>query len=267
MKNAVQVFNNSLFGEIRVVVRDGEPWFIGKDVAEKLGYSNPSKAISVHIDAEDKLFLMLTIADAQNGNLPKGQTKTAIINESGLYSLILRSKLPEAKAFKHWVTSEVLPAIRKQGMYLTPEKAGEALNDPAVFLANAIKVADEVIRNQQQRLLEQQQVITEQHKTIIKAQPKVEHYNNYMSREDTVSITEAAAYYGYTQGEVFRILREIGWLFRVNGVGRHHISKDAPPIFKEVQTYWGRTERGIQVRVVVSGLPVLQKALEHHKSV
>lgn len=263
MKSNVQVFNNSLFGEIRVVVRDGEPWFVGKDVAEKLGYKDPRIALRHHVEDEDKNIML----KSQINSLDIPNRGLTIINESGVYSLILRSKLPQAREFKHWVTSEVLPAIRKQGMYLTPEKAGEALNDPAVFLANAIKVADEVIRNQQQRLLEQQQVITEQHKTIIKAQPKVEHYNNYMSREDTVSITEAAAYYGYTQGEVFHILREIGWLFRVNGVGRHHISKDAPPIFKEVQTYWGRTERGIQVRVVVSGLPVLQKALEHHKSV
>lgn len=96
---------------------DDDPWCVGKDVAVALGYSNPSKAVVVHVDGEDKRFVMVDIADSQNGNVPVGQTKTAIINESGLYSLILSSKLPTAKRFKHWVTSEVLPAIRKTGRY------------------------------------------------------------------------------------------------------------------------------------------------------
>ena len=86
---------------------DGEPYFVGKDVAEILGYSNASKAVSTHVDDEDKQFIMLDIADSQNGNMPTGQSKTALINESGLYSLILSSKLPKAKEFKRWVTSTV----------------------------------------------------------------------------------------------------------------------------------------------------------------
>lgn len=79
-----------------------------------LGYSNASKAVSTHVDDDDKNFIMIDIADSQNGNVPIGQSKTAVINESGLYSLILSSKLPTAKKFKRWVTSEVLPSIRKQ---------------------------------------------------------------------------------------------------------------------------------------------------------
>lgn len=107
-------YNNS---EVRTVTVNNEPWFVGKDVADILGYSNSSKAVSTHVDNEDKQFLMIDIADSQNGNVPVGQSKTAIINESGLYSLILSSKLPTAKQFKRWVTSEVLPAIRKTGEY------------------------------------------------------------------------------------------------------------------------------------------------------
>lgn len=257
----LQVFNSDVFGSVRVLVRENEPWFVGRDVADKLGYIDTRIAVRRLVDEEDKTVILKSQFDSLD--IPnRGLT---IINESGVYSLVLRSKLPQAREFKRWVTSEILPAIRKHGMYLTPEKAGEALNDPAVFLANAVKVADEVIKRQQQRLLEQQQVIQDQQQVIVKAQPKVAHYNNYMSREDTMSITEAAMYCGYSQGEAFRILREKGWLHRVNGAGRHHISAGAPPIFKEVQTYWGRSERGIQVRVLVTGLDTLKNALEHHK--
>ena len=103
--NELQIFQNSEFGEIRTIEKDGEPWFVGKDVAEILGYANASKAVSTHVDGEDKTFIMLDIADSQNGNLLVGQSKTTIINESGLYSLVLSSKLPTAKKFKRWVTS------------------------------------------------------------------------------------------------------------------------------------------------------------------
>lgn len=113
MNNELMVFQNQEFGEVRSVMIEGEPWFLGKDIAGILGYTNASKAVINHVDDEDKQFLTLDLADSQNGNVPKGQTKTAIINESGLYSLILSSKLPNAKKFKKWVTGEVLPSIRK----------------------------------------------------------------------------------------------------------------------------------------------------------
>ena len=110
--NPFQLFNNPEFGDLRCIEKDGEPWFVGKDVATALGYSNASKAVSVHVSEEDRILKTLE-ADSQNGNVVK--TQTALINESGLYSLILSSKLPAAKRFKHWVTSEVLPCIRKTG--------------------------------------------------------------------------------------------------------------------------------------------------------
>lgn len=126
--NDIQIFENSEFGTIRTITIDGEPWFVGKDVAEALGYSNASKAVINHVDDEDKQFIMFNIADSQNGNVPIGQSKTAFINESGLYALILSSKLPSAKKFKHWVTSEVLPAIRKTGYYGKPSPLPKANN-------------------------------------------------------------------------------------------------------------------------------------------
>ena len=101
--------------KVRTMLIDDEPYFVGKDVAEILGYSNASKAVLTHVDDEDKTFLMLEIAHSHFGNVPIGQSKTAVINESGLYSLVLSSKLQAAKEFKRWVTSEVLPSIRKTG--------------------------------------------------------------------------------------------------------------------------------------------------------
>ena len=117
----IQIFKNPQFAEIRVMVKDGEPWFVGKDVAEVLGYSKARNAISVHVAEEDKKDALI------QGPLGGAQTMT-IINESGLYSLILSSKLPQAKEFKRWVTSEVLPSIRKTGAYLTQDFCMRVLN-------------------------------------------------------------------------------------------------------------------------------------------
>lgn len=144
--NDVLVFSNSEFGNIRTVTVNGGPWFVGKDIAEALGYSNASKAVMNHVDDEDKQFLMCDIADSQNGNVLTGQSKTAIINESGLYSLILSSKLSNAKKFKRWVTSEVLPAIRKTGHYETQGYAPKATSIGEVV--NLIKITRQTMKEQ-----------------------------------------------------------------------------------------------------------------------
>jgi len=122
--NELKIFKNSEFGEIRTVEICGEPWFVGKDVAEVLGYSKARNAILAHVDTEDK-------KDAPIQGDLGGTQNMIIINESGLYSLILSSKLPNAKAFKRWVTSEVLPAIRKHGLYAKEE----LLDNPDIAIA------------------------------------------------------------------------------------------------------------------------------------
>lgn len=122
--NELKIFKNSEFGEIRTVEIGGEPWFVGKDVAEVLGYSKARNAILAHVDTEDK-------KDAPIQGDLGGTQNMIIINESGLYSLILSSKLPNAKAFKRWVTSEVLPAIRKHGLYAKEE----LLDNPDIAIA------------------------------------------------------------------------------------------------------------------------------------
>ena len=122
MTPAIKIFNNAEFGEVRIFDKNGEPWFVGRDVCNILGYANASKAIADHVDNEEKLY---------NESLSSlGQRGGWLINESGLYSLILSSKLPNAKRFKHWVTSEILPSIRKHGMYATDE----LINNPDVFI-------------------------------------------------------------------------------------------------------------------------------------
>lgn len=114
--NEIQVFNNTEFGEIRTVEIDNEVWFVGKDIAETLGYTNPSKALNDHVDIEDKL---------NNETLSSlGQRGGWLINESGVYALVFNSKLPKAKEFKKWVTHDVLPSIRKTGGYRIPHTVG-----------------------------------------------------------------------------------------------------------------------------------------------
>ncbi len=132
--NDLQIFKNTEFGEIRTMTIDNEPWFVGKDVAEVLGYTNPQKAVRDHIDDEDK-----TVNDLFSVNGTKG----ILINESGLYSLILSSKLPKAKEFKRWVTSEVLPAIRKHGAYMTEQTLEQALTSPDFLIKLATELKTE----------------------------------------------------------------------------------------------------------------------------
>ena len=134
----MQIFNNADFGKIRATEIDGEPWFVGKDVAEALGYSNPRKAVIDHVDPEDKMD-GVTIRDS----IGRDQNPV-FINESGLYSLILGSKLPTAKKFKRWVTSEVLPAIRRHGAYMTDEKAFDVTHNSSGLADLLQQAADQL---------------------------------------------------------------------------------------------------------------------------
>lgn len=135
--NEVQIFNNEEFGQVRTLVINGEPWFVGKDVAEILGYSNTRKALADHVDEEDK---GVTKCDTLGG-----VQDLTVINESGLYSLILSSKMPNAKKFKSWVTSEVLPSIRKHGIYATDNVIDNILNNPDFGIQLLTKLKEERI--------------------------------------------------------------------------------------------------------------------------
>ena len=199
------VFQNQEFGEVRSVMIEGEPWFVGKDIAGILGYTNASKAVINHVDDEDKQFLMLDLADSQNGNVPKGQTKTAIINESGLYSLTLSSKLPNAKKFKKWVTGEVLPSIRKHGAYLTPDKVEEVLLNPDTI----IKIAQNLKEEQEKR----RQLEIENNEL----KPKANYCEQVLQSESAVVTTQIAKDYGMSPQALNSILHELGVQYKVDG--------------------------------------------------
>lgn len=155
MNNELQIFNNNELGEIRVLNIDNEPWFVGKDVADILGYQNGSRDINRHVDEEDRQNYQNGTFDSQNGTFdsPRGVT---IINESGLYSLILSSKLPNAKKFKRWVTSEVLPSIRKTGAYFN-QNAGNQSDITQRTLIQILNTQNKILDLMSQSLLDKNQ--------------------------------------------------------------------------------------------------------------
>ena len=138
---AVQIFDNPDFGKIRVIMIDNEPWFVGKDVAIALGYKDTINALKQHVDTEDKLRWKITTSGQRR--------EVTIINESGSYSLILSSKLETAKQFKRWVTSEVLPSVRKHGAYLTQEVMQKTLQDPDYIIGIITALKEEQIKRRE----------------------------------------------------------------------------------------------------------------------
>ncbi len=197
--NELKIFSSPEFGSIRIVEVNNQPWFVGKDVADILGYAKPENAISAHVDEEDKTTTLI------QGNGSNYKSKTTIINESGLYSLILSSKLPKAKEFKRWVTSEVLPSIRKNGGYLTPEKVEEVLSNPDTI----IKLATEIKNLRTENAIQKQQ--------IAEFKPVKEYVDTILSSTDTVTVTQIAADYGLSARALNKILWEEHLIHNVNG--------------------------------------------------
>lgn len=200
--NNLQIFNSPEFGQVRTIQQNGEPWFVGKDVAEILGYTNPSKALVDHVDDEDKL---------NNDSLSSlGQRGGWLINESGLYSLILSSKMPKAKEFKRWVTSEVIPAIRKHGGYLTADKIEQALTDPDTIIKLATTLKEERAARQQAEA------------SLQAAKPKVLFADAVSASDSTILIGDLAKILkqnGYNTGQkrLFQWLRDNGYLIKRQG--------------------------------------------------
>lgn len=176
----LQVFKNEEFGQVRTVTIDGEPWFVGKDVAVALGYEKPTDAVRKRVDEEDRGISKM--------ETPSGAQQMTIINESGLYSLILSSKLPSAKKFKHWVTSEVLPSIRKNGGYIDGQ---ETLSDEEL-LAKAVLVAQNKIAERDKIIAKQKETIEQQDKQLQIQKPFVQTAIKLQNMDNTVSFEQVA---------------------------------------------------------------------------
>ena len=202
--NNLQIFNSNEFGEIRVLDINSEPWFVGKDVAEVLGYSNPQKAIRMHIDEDDK--------GVNEMDTPGGIQKTTIINESGLYSLILSSKLPNAKKFKKWVTGEVLPTIRKHGTYMTDEVLEKAITSPDFLIQLATKLKEEKELNTNLKL---ENKIKEQQ--IKELKPKADYTDRILNSKSLVTISQIAKDYGMSGTALNDKLHELKVQYKQSG--------------------------------------------------
>ena len=193
MTEELQVFNfNSQ--QIRALAIEGEPYFAGKDVVDILGYRNGSRDINRHVDEEDRRKAMVF-----DGNQNK---ETIIINESGLYSLALSSKLPDAKKFKRWVTSEVLPTIRKHGAYMTPAKIEEVLTDPDTI----IQLATQLKQEREGRLIAEQRVN--------ELTPKADYCDKVLADKSLVTITQIAKDYGMSGRALNATLHDLGVIYK-----------------------------------------------------
>ncbi len=238
--NDLKIFENGEFGKVRTVLVGGEPFFVGKDVAEVLEYSNPRKAIKDHVDASDK---GVTKCDTLGG-----VQDLTVINESGLYSLILSSKMPRAREFKHWVTSEILPSIRRHGLYAVDE----VLANPDMLI-NALTALKE--ERAKTKVLEEQNAVQSQQ--IMELQPKASYYDLVLNCKDLVSVTTIAKDYGWSARKMNTYLHDLGVQYKQGSVWilyqkyaemgytstktHSHPGKDGD-VHATVHTYW--TQKG-----------------------
>ena len=205
--NNITTFSNAEFGDIRVVMRESESWFVGKDIAEKLGYKDTKDAIRKHVDIEDKDI----IQKGQIATLEIPNRGLTIINESGLYSLILGSKLPSAKRFKHWVTSEVLPSIRKNGGYIANQ---ESLSDDEL-LEKALLVAHRKIEERNKEIAHQKEQIAEMKPKAIFADAVSSSSNSILVRDMAKLLKQNGVDIG--EKRLFEYLRNNGYLIKRPG--------------------------------------------------
>ena len=200
--NNLQIFTNQEFGQIRTIEQNGQPWFVGKDVAQALGYSQTAKAVREHVKDNHKGMSIL--------DTPGGKQETTIIDEAGLYSLVMKAKTEKAEAFQEWVTSEVLPAIRKHGAYMNDDVLKQAIESPDFLIQLATKLKEEKEARQQAEA------------DLLEAKPKVLFADAVSASDSTILIGDLAKILkqnGHPIGQkrLFNWMREQGYLIKRQG--------------------------------------------------
>lgn len=242
--NDIQIFNNPEFGQVRAVTINDEPWFIGKDVAMTLGYAKPENAIASHVDDEDKTSTLI------QGSGSNYKSKTILINESGLYSLILSSKLPTAKKFKRWVTSEVLPAIRKTGGYIPHD---EEMSD-AEIMAKAFQISQRTIEEQHRKIgaLEIEKSHLQVENQVMA--PKADYFDELVDRNLLTNFRDTAKQLSIAPKKFVTLLLEKKYIFR-NQKGKLMPYQDKNKGLFEVKECFNQKTKwsGVQTMVTPKG--------------
>lgn len=196
MNNKIEVFKNEQFGEVRTVLINCEPWFVAADVCRALEIANPSQVIT-RLDADEKMNTLIS-----NEGIRRGNPNMTIVSEAGLYSIILTSRKPEAKAFKRWITHEVIPSIRKTGAYMTTPVLERIQSDPAYIFEIATA------------LLREHNRVTELETTLSIAQPKADYYDAFVNPDDCTNIRTTAKELGIPERQFVKFLISEKYLFR-----------------------------------------------------
>ena len=224
--NNLQIFENPDFGQVRMVMIEDNPYFVGKDVAEILGYKNPNEAIQDHVDNEDKflrssmgsemLKLFSSVKDIQN---KFGRQDNWFINESGVYALVFSSKLPKAKEFKRWVTSEVLPAIRKHGAYMTEQTVEKAFTSPdfLIQLATNLKKEQKARQEAEAKSYKLENEVVGLNEKISELKPKADYVDRILKSTSLVTTTQIAKDYGMGAPTFNKKLKELKVQHNVGG--------------------------------------------------
>lgn len=237
----IKIFNNAEFGEIRVMLIDDDPWFVGKDIAVALGYNNPQKAIRDHVDEQDR--------GVNEMDTPGGKQPIIIINESGLYSLIFSSKLESAQRFKHWVTHEVLPSIRKHGMYMTDNLLETAIANPDFVIGliqnmKAEKEKSAALQMQNKQLCEKNEEM----------QPKADYFDDLVAWNVSTNFRSTAKELRIPERLFIKMLISDGYIYRDKNKGILPKAGKGDGLFA-VKEYCNQKNKhgGVQTRVTPKG--------------
>lgn len=237
----IKIFNNAEFGEIRVMLIDDDPWFVGKDIAVALGYNNPQKAIRDHVDEQDR--------GVNEMDTPGGKQPIIIINESGLYSLIFSSKLESAQRFKHWVTHEVLPSIRKHGMYMTDNLLETAIANPDFVIGliqnmKAEKEKSAALQMQNKQLCEKNEEM----------QPKADYFDDLVAWNVSTNFRSTAKELRIPERLFIKMLISDGYIYRDKSKGILPKAGKGDGLFA-VKEYCNQKNKhgGVQARVTPKG--------------